>query len=118
MKYISLNNIQLEQETVMSEFKQAQKYSNVYIGNSVLFLKNGFSIYYITYETLKYAFRRVMVVPLLKKQIEVDYLVIADKRKELAQIKIPGHNMANTIIERLKEKSPNTNFKCPDRIKH
>ena len=118
MKYISLNNISLEKEELDNDFNNSEKLANVYIGSRILFLKNGFNLYYITYETMKYAFRRVMVVPLFKKQIEVDYLVIADKRKELAQIKVPGHNIANSIIEKLKEKSPNTNFKCPDRIKH
>lgn len=117
MKFISINNIESEKEILKNDFKNGKRYVNVYIGESFLFLKNGFNTYYISYESLKYAFRRVMVVPMGKKEIHVDYLIIADKRKELAQIKLAGHNVAASIIEELKIKAPTACFTCPERLK-
>lgn len=117
MKFISINNIEKDKDELIIDFKNSQKYVNVYLGEKFLFLKTGFRTYYISYESLKYAFRRVMVVKMGKREIHVDYLIIADKRKELASIKLAGHNTAVTIIEELKSKAPNATFTCPERIK-
>ena len=117
MKFISINNIESQIQDLNEDYKKAKKYVNVYLGDDFLFLKNGFNRYYISYNSLKYAFRRVMVVPIGKKEIQVDYLIIADKRKELAQIKLAGRKVAIDIIEELKQKAPNANFTCPERIK-
>lgn len=117
MKFISINGYEEELESLKEDYKNIKKYKNVYLGNKYLFLKNGFSLYYIAYSSLKFAFRRVMVIPLRKKEIHVEYLIIADKRKELAQIKLAGHNIAVEILDALKEKAPNASFVCPERIK-
>jgi len=118
MKYISINNIESENELLNNDFKNSNKYVNVRLGETFLFIKNGFKTFYISYETMKYVFRRVKVVNMGKREIHVDYLVIADKRKEFAEIKLAGHNIAVEIMEQLKNKAPNANFTCPERLKH
>lgn len=118
MKYYSINGIESEKYELDQDYKNSKKYVNVYLGDKFLFLKNGFSLYYIAFDKLKFAFRRVMVVPIGKKQISVEYLVIAEKRKELAQIKLAGHNIAIDILDELKVKAPNASFVCPERLKN
>lgn len=117
MKHISINNREYDLETIKNDYKTAKKYKNVLLGEEFLFFKNMFKTYYISYETIKYAFRRIMAVPAGKKTIEVDYIVIADKRKELASAQIAGHVMAGEIMEELKQKAVGATFSMPERLK-
>lgn len=118
MKFTCINSFTHDNDELKADFKCAKKYENVMLGDHFLFFKKGlFNYCYISYDSLKFAFRRVMVVPIQKKEIQVDYLVIAEKRKELALIQLAGHNIAADILEDLKEKAPNAAFVCPDRLK-
>ena len=119
MKFTSVNNREYEVSELENDFENAKKFENVLIGNRFLFFKRGFLKYgYVSFESLKYAFRRVMVVPIKKKEIQVDYLVIAEKRKELALIQLAGHNVAAQILEEIKAKAPDATFTCPERLKN
>ncbi len=118
MKYISVNNREYSREELEQDIASAKKIENIKLGEKFLFFKKGFNkTCYISYESLKCAFRRIMVVPAGKREIQVDYLVIADKRKELALIQMAGHNNAAAVMEELKLKAPDASFVCSDRLK-
>ena len=117
MKYISINGREYSKEELDKDITGSEKFKNIKLGEKFLFFRKGLKTYYISYESLKCAFRRIMVVPAGKREIQVDYLVIADKRKELAVIQVAGHNIAAAVMEKLKIKAPNASFVCSDRLK-
>jgi len=118
MKYISINSNSADEQQLKEDFKSAQKFVNVYLGDKFLFFKNGFKRYYIAYDTIKYAFRRVVETKMGRRVILIEHLVIAEKKTELAQVRLAGKNVALELMEALKQKAPEASFSCPDRLKH
>ena len=120
MKYIALDGQNVDRDVIMGEFSVGQAYGNVRLGHSFFVFKSRTKIYYISYANLSYCFRRVMLLPagiLRSRTIPLNYIVLADSTKELAQIEIQGESMAKQILDEIKKAAPAVETNCPDFLK-
>lgn len=105
-------------ELLSNEYKSGTKIGVIVLGDSYFFFRRGFTKYYIAYPELQRCFRRVMLIPYKKgrknkENIEVEYAVLMNEGKEVAQIQLPGAKAGEELLVKVHEKSPNTLTVCP-----
>lgn len=117
MRLYALSTRIADRGILQNEYKNARQIGVLRIGESCLYVKRGFRIYYIPYTDISRCFRRVMLVPAKlccgKGEIPVENLVICTNEGELAQVQLPGTKAAKALMEALKEKMPETEFAPP-----
>lgn len=111
----------LDIESVKNEYKNGEKEGPVVLGETCFIFKAGFSKYYIPYAELKRCYRRVKVLPVRnrktnEKSLQVEYVVLMDYEKEIAEIQLTGKKMAETILARVLEKNAEIITVCPRKI--
>ena len=118
MKFKELRgNAAEKNETLSQEYKAAHSYGVAAVGTEHLFVKKGFSVYYIAYRDAERIFRRIRSVNAMmcceNGEMEFEYLVVADAEKELIEIQLPGKKAAQMMMEELKSTVPEGNFAAP-----
>ena len=118
MRLYALSTRIADMGILQTEYKNARQIGVLRIGESCLYVKRGFRVYYIPYTDISRCFRRVMLVPAKlccgKREIPVENLVICTKEGELAQVQLPGTKAAKALMEALKEKMPEAEFAPPN----
>lgn len=118
MRLYALSTRIADMGILQTEYKNARQIGVLRIGESCLYVKRGFRVYYIPYNDISRCFRRVMLVPAKlccgKGEIPVENLVICTKEGELAQVQLPGTKAAKALMEALKEKMPEAEFAPPN----
>ena len=103
--------------TLTEEYKNAHSYGVTSVGDGQLFVKEGLSIYYIPYENAERIFRRIRRVNAQmccdNGELEFEYLVIMAGGKEVIEVQLPGKKAAKMLMEELKGKRPEVNFRAP-----
>ena len=103
--------------TLTEEYKNAHSYGVTTVGDGHLFVKKGLSVYYIAYGDAERIFRRIRRVNAQmccdNGELEFEYLVIMADGKELIEVQLPGKKAAKMLMEELKEKRPEVNFRAP-----
>lgn len=109
-----IDNGRLEQDR-----RGARQIGVIRFGNECLHFKAGFKNYYVPYDEIKRAYRRVMGVPAKmccgKGELRVESIVICDDNNELAVIQTPGERAAKEVIVELKDRAKNAVFTVPDK---
>ena len=117
MRLYALSTRIADMGILQNEYKNARQIGVLRIGESCLYVKRGFRVYYIPYTDISRCFRRVMLVSAKlccgKGEIPVENLVICTEEGELAQVQLPGTKAAKALIEALKEKMPEIKFMPP-----
>ncbi len=118
MRFKQLSSRSAENADVLSqEYKTAHSYGVAAIGTEHLFVKKGFSVYYIAYRDAERIFRRIRRVNAMmcceNGEMEFEYLVVADGEKELIEVQLPGKKAARMLMEELKSTVPEGNFTAP-----
>ncbi|MCQ2593128.1 MAG: hypothetical protein MJ188_10145 [Treponema sp.] len=121
MKFISVED-STETSSLAQEYKGAREIGVVRLGETCLFFKKLFRIYFIPYKCLSRAYRRVLLVPAKmccgSGDLPVENLVIHNsKDEEVAVVSMPGAKAAVILLEELKVKSPETVTVCPEKPK-
>lgn len=118
MRFCPLKNPEENIENLQAEYKSAQQIGKLRLGTERLYFRSVRKIYYILYTDIYRYFRRVMLVPAKlccgKGDFAVEYLVICDEEKELAQIQIPGAHAAKVLMERMNVLAPDAIMGKPD----
>ncbi len=118
MKFISLCDKQSIKNDLDNDFKSADKYGKVRLSASCLYISKLFSNYFISFSDIAYCFRRVMIIPAKKRQLQVENVVIVDKdMKELAVVQLPGRKITQDFFNNFKAKDTAISFCCPDELK-
>lgn len=117
MRLYALSTKMSDMGILQKEYKSARQVGVVRIGESCLYIKRGWKVYYIPYADIRRCFRRVMLVPAKlccgKGEIPVENLVICTSEGEAAQVQLPGTKAAKALMEALKEKLPEAEFTPP-----
>lgn len=104
-----------------SAIKSGRKFGVITLTESHLFFRKGFTKYFISYDNIERAFRRVYQVPAkIRKEnvnIPVERLVLMKNNAEIAEIGLPGIAKAKEIMDILKAKCPNASFDIPSEEK-
>ena len=104
-------------DTLSEEYKAAHSYGVAAVGTEHLFVKKGFSVYYIAYRDAERIFRRVRRVNAMmcceNGELEFEYLVVMDQGRELIEIQLPGKKAARMLMDELKATVPEGNFAAP-----
>jgi len=112
MKFLPLTTTQKEADALSEEYKAAHQIGKVFLGTNTFFIKKGFKVYYIGFSEIHRAFRRVKAVPTRiccgKGEIRLEYIVLCDKKNEIAEIYLPDERASTAIINELQQKSPST----------
>ena len=117
MIYRSLTENAVDRKILAAEYKSAKVIGVVRLGSSFFFFRREFQVFYVAYEEIMRCFRRVLLIPVGngKKNMRLETLVIADCKRDLAQIQIPGTEAARNLLEEMKVKVPHADFTCPDK---
>ena len=106
------------EETLRAEYKAAQEIGKIRLGEKRFYLRSARKVYYISYSDIYRYFRRVMLVPARmccgRGDFAVEYLVICDSDRELAQIQLPGSHAAKVLMERMLTLAPAAVVGSPD----
>lgn len=117
MKLYSINGEPFKDPALLEEHGAAREIGIVRLGEEDLFFRVRLRTYFIPYKDIVRAFRRVFTVPANvccgKGQMDMEYLVICDEEKELAQIQLPGEKAAKEVMRVLGEKAPHVKLKKP-----
>ena len=110
-----------ETEAVKAEIKAGERLGPVVLGDTDFIFKAGFTKYYIPYSEIKRLFRRVKVLPIKNKKtgensLQVEYVVLMNREKELAEIQLPGKKTAEDILLKVSEKNPEIETVCPRKL--
>ena len=104
-------------KSLSEEYASAHAVGVVRAGNEHLFFRVRLRTYFIRYDCIKRAFRRVTEVPAKmccgEGNFAIENLVLCDSEKELAVIQLPGTKAARLLMEELKGKMPHADFSAP-----
>ena len=117
MRFVPICGDNRDRVVLLSDYKAGNLYKNICLGRSYFYFKSFFTAYYISYEDIKCAFKRVKVLPHKNGSLQVDYLVISDGIKELAEIQFAGRKAACEVFDELKKRCSNASFNCPKELK-
>ncbi|MCI8466004.1 MAG: hypothetical protein HFI63_09155 [Lachnospiraceae bacterium] len=121
MKFYPLAQAEGNQEELALDYKVAKEIGVVRLGETYLYFRKGWKVYYIPYPCIRRVFRRVMLVPAKlccgRGDLQVEHLVVCSDSKELAQIGLPGTRAAKGLMEELKSKIPDADFTAPPATK-
>ncbi|MCQ2583163.1 MAG: hypothetical protein MJ160_04560 [Treponema sp.] len=109
MKFLAITN-PAEEQKIKDELKSAERIDNVYLGESFLFYKKGLSKYfYIKYDDIYRAFRRVKSVPMKlccgRGELLLHYLVLSSNKAEIVEFDISTEAAAIKLLEVIPEKA-------------
>ncbi len=111
MKFYSIDNYKVDKKDLMKDYEEAYAIDNIRLGKDNVFFRTGFKTYYIPYDKIYRYFRRIKVIPARfccgKFNLELEHLVICNKKKELAEIQLSGNRASKALMERLKQLAPN-----------
>ena len=118
MKFINLTDrSRVGSKDLAREYKESHSYGVTVIGNEHLFVKKGFSVYFIAYADADRIFRRVRRVQAMmccdNGELEIEYLVIMKDGKELMEVQLPGQKAARMMIDELKNMVSGVEFAAP-----
>ncbi len=117
MKLYSLTTADTDVKSLKQEYKSARETGIIRLGESCLFFRKRFKVYYITYKEITRVFRRVITVPAKffsgKGEFAIEHLVIFAGEVEAAQIQMPGTNAAKALMDELKQLVPDAQFTRP-----
>lgn len=117
MKFHALTPETVDKNILVAEYKSGREIGIVRLGETCLYFRKKFTVYYIPYTMINRCFRRVMTVPATlccgKGNFEIENLVIHSAGEEVAQIQLPGTKAARILMDELKVKVPNGNFSSP-----
>ena len=118
MRFKELRSAEKNNDKALTEeYKSAHSFGAVAAGRSHLFIKKGLSVYYIAYGDADRIFRRIRCVNAQmccdNGEIEFEYLVVSDGKKELIEVQLPGKKAARMLMDELKEIAPETEFSAP-----
>lgn len=113
MRFVSIYGSSVDKAVLLSDYKSGEFYKNICLGKSYFYFKSLFTKYYIPYDEIKCAFKRVKVLPHKNGTLQVDYLVLSDGTKELAEIQFAGRKAAADVMDELKRRCKNASFHCP-----
>ena len=107
MKLYSISREAVKDESLLSEYAAAEQTGDLRLGENTLFFKVRLRTYFVPYQDIDKAFRRVFTIPAGSgRQIEMENLVICDAEKEIAQIRLPGKEAAKDVLKKLHELAP------------
>lgn len=114
MKYISITTPVLEEapdlKALKNEYKTARKVGRIALGTEHLFSKKWLTVKYVQYKEIYRVFRRVECVDMkmccANGQIQLENIVLCNKKEELIQIDLPGLKAAEAVIEEIKKNNP------------
>ncbi|MBO4678042.1 MAG: hypothetical protein J5626_00070 [Lachnospiraceae bacterium] len=106
MKFKSISGREEQSDVLRTDYESGTKVGIISLGNSHLFFRKFFSVYYISYTDLSAAYRRVYMMNGRKNSLSAEYLVLVSDGKEIANIGVPGTKSAREILETIKEKAP------------
>lgn len=112
---------QISSDTLKNEIKTGEKTGLIVLGETCFFFKAGFSKYYIPYSEIKRCYKRIKVLPVRnrktdEKSLQIEYVVLMDFEKEIAEIQLPGNNAADIILKKVVEKNAEIITVCPRKI--
>ena len=117
MKLYSMQQEATKNPELLAEYENAREFGTVRAGERTFFFKVRLRIYYIPYTEIRRCFRRVFLIPAGtgkgKTELEVENLVICGEEGELAQVQLPGSQMARELMKVLKERIPHADFSSP-----
>ena len=118
MKFCNLaDKSKSSDDDLKSEYKTSHSYGVTVIGDEHLFIKKGFSVYYIAYSDAERIFRRVRKVNAMmccdNGELEIEYLVVMKDGKELIEVQLPGSKAAKMMMDELKKAAPLMEWKAP-----
>ena len=116
MRFVSICQDSTDKSVLVSDYKSGILYKNICLGKSYFYFKSLFTKYYISYDDIKCAFKRVRVLPHKNGSLQVDYLVLSDGEKELAEIQFAGRRAATEVFDELKHRCKNATFNCPSSL--
>ncbi len=106
------------QGSLSSEYKAAREIGKVRMGELHLFLRSGRKVYYVPYRDVRRCFRRVQLIPAKmccgRGNLEVENLVVCGDAGELIQVQLPGTKAAKILMEELRNRIPEAEFRKPD----
>ncbi|MCR5405749.1 MAG: hypothetical protein K6E88_03105 [Lachnospiraceae bacterium] len=99
------------------EYKGSRSYGVAVVGSEHLFVKKGFSVYFIAYKDAERIFRRVRRVQAMmccdNGELEIEYLVVMADGRELIEVQLPGQKAARMMMEELKGTVSGVEFSAP-----
>lgn len=117
MRFHALTSSTVEKDILCTEYKGGREIGIVKLGDTCLFFRKKWRVYYIPYTQIHRCFRRVLSVPAMlccgKGNFEIENLVIHSDNKEVAQIQLPGTKAARILMDELKVRVPGGNFTSP-----
>lgn len=114
MRFVSIYGNSVDKAVLLSDYNSGILYKNICLGKSYFYFKSLFTKYYISYDEIKCAFKRIKVLPHKNGTLQVDYLVLSDGTKELAEIQFAGRKVAADVMDELKRRCTNASFHCPN----
>lgn len=111
MKFIPvIENQIMSDEELKQELNDSVILGKVRFGKSCILYKKMFQTLYIKYESIHRAFRRIKAVPLKmccgRGELQLEYLVLCDKKGELAEFDLPDKKAAEAAIAELTARNP------------
>ncbi len=105
------------ERTLAEEFRSGHSIGAITVGTENIFIKRGIKLYFMPYADTDRIFRRVRSLHANiccgDGDIEVEYLVVMHKGKEIAEITLPDRKSAKMLMEELKAAAPETDFTAP-----
>lgn len=116
MRFYNLERTEAtEKENMEKDYKESREIGIIRLGRECLYFRRLRKVYYIPYTDIRRCFRRVMLVPAKlccgKGDLEVEHLVICTDSGEAAQIQLPGAKAGKILLEELKKRLPDVEFK-------
>lgn len=112
MKFNSFFDEEFKNDLLKAEFESGEKLGVVCLGESHLFFRKGLKNYFMAYEKLSRAFRRVYMIPRGKKQIAIENIFFCVGDKEVFSLSMAGKESAVILLEKIKEKAPHIETTC------
>ena len=115
MKFYPVTTAVSDESSLREDYNGAHEVGALRIGSGSLFFRARFRTYYIPYADIDRCFRRIMMVPAKmccgRGDFEMESLVVCCGGKEVASVDLPGKKAAQLVIEELKGKLPNAEFR-------
>ena len=118
MRFFPLAGTAADDAALKTEYKAGRPIGAVRLGETRLYFRARRKIWYVPYECVTRAFRRVMLVSARmccgRGNLSVENLVLCGAEdQEIAQIQLPGERAGKILLEELKKKMPGIPFTCP-----
>lgn len=117
MKFTPLTKPNTNIEEIEQDYKLAHKIGSAALGNKCFFFKKKLKTFYVSYDDLKQAFRRIYAVPAkmccANGDIELEHIVIITKSGIENEIPLPDKKAAEHLFAEMKEKAPSLDYSSP-----